>query len=255
MKKCLPDHDRSQEICLTSDDGIQRLLEIMRRLRDKDDGCPWDLEQDFATLAPFLLEEAYEVVDAVEFQQWANLEEELGDLLFEIVFFAQLAKEEGLFDLNSIAHGAADKMVRRHPHIFADAKKVLTAEQQRLNWENSKEAEGAGTKGSIAGRLTWGLPALALASKVHKYDSTVSDLKWLTQSLIAVQDRAQGVGKEESELWPETSDVSALVGALLYELTRVAGSLSVDPEQALRKFLRSKVDGLDTQNEPAGMIS
>ena len=125
-----------------SHDGIARLLEVMTRLRTPAKGCPWDLEQSYATIVPYTIEEAYEVADAIERGDFEALKGELGDLLFQVVFYAQMAKEEGRFDFNSVAHVSADKMERRHPHVFGTAK-IDTAAAQTIAWEAQKARERA----------------------------------------------------------------------------------------------------------------
>ena len=126
--------------------GMPRLLEIMRRLRDPDTGCPWDIEQNFATIAPYTIEEAYEVADAIARQAWDELKGELGDLLFQSVFHAQMAAEAGLFSFDDVANTMSDKMVARHPHVFGDESREKTAQQQTQDWEQIKAAERAARK-------------------------------------------------------------------------------------------------------------
>ncbi|MDH5798811.1 MAG: MazG family protein, partial [Paracoccaceae bacterium] len=141
--------------------GMPRLVEIMRRLRDRETGCPWDIEQDFATIAPYTIEEAYEVADAIEREDWAELRGELGDLLFQAVYHAQMADEAGHFDFDGVVKQIADKMVSRHPHVFGDEDRDKSAEQQTMDWEKIKAAERAGKAetGTLDG-VAKGLPAL-----------------------------------------------------------------------------------------------
>src|SRR5271155_3140800 len=126
---------------------IDRLLDIMTRLRDKENGCPWDVEQTFASIAPYTLEEAYEVADAIERVDMPGLREELGDLLLQVVFHAQMAAEEKLFTFDDVAQGICDKLVRRHPNVFGDAK-VNSAAEQAQAWEKHKDAEKQNTPGA-----------------------------------------------------------------------------------------------------------
>ena len=121
---------------------LNDLLDIMTRLRDPERGCPWDVKQNFATIAPYTIEEAYEVADAIDRQDWHDLRDELGDLLLQVVFHAQMAKEAGLFDFNDVAHAISDKMLRRHPHVFGDAS-YDDLEAQKQGWEDIKRAERA----------------------------------------------------------------------------------------------------------------
>ena len=164
--------------------GMPRLLEIMRRLRDPEAGCPWDIEQDFSTIAPYTIEEAYEVADAIERQDWGELKGELGDLLFQSVFHAQMAQEAGLFDFDDVANTMSDKMVARHPHVFGAESRDKSPEQQTRDWEAIKAAERAekAQKGALDG-VAVGLPALLRAFKLQK--------------------RAARVGFD----WPETEQV------------------------------------------------
>ena len=149
-----------------------RLLEIMARLRDPDGGCPWDVEQDFATIAPYTIEEAYEVADAIERRDFDDLRDELGDLLLQVVFHARMAEEEGRFDFDDVATAIGDKMVRRHPHVFGDAR-VDDAATQTVAWEEQKAAEraakaGDGVAPGLLDGLPVALPALLRAAKLQK---------------------------------------------------------------------------------------
>ena len=148
---------------------IDRLLEIMSRLRDPQGGCPWDLEQDFSTIAPYTIEEAYEVADAIDRNDLAALKDELGDLLLQVVFHAQMATEQGAFGFDDVAAAISDKMVRRHPHVFADAS-FADAEEQTANWEEIKRAEreAAGEQdGSALAGISRGLPEWQRALKLQ----------------------------------------------------------------------------------------
>ena len=151
--------------------NIERLLSIMQRLRDPQTGCPWDRAQTYQTIVPHTLEEAYEVADAIEREDYAELRDELGDLLFQVVFYAQLAKEEGRFDFDQVANAIADKLERRHPHVFAD-KRFADAEEQTRHWEELKTQERAQksthTRQSILDGIARSLPAMSLANKLQK---------------------------------------------------------------------------------------
>src|SRR5690554_2724767 len=152
-------------------DAMQRLLEIMRRLRDPQDGCPWDREQTYASIVPHTLEEAYEVAEAIEQGDFQALPEELGDLLFQVVFYARIAEEEGRFDFAAVAAAAADKLVRRHPHVFGSAE-VRGAAAQTEAWETHKAAERAaraaaqGRRASLLDGVSTALPAVVRAAKL-----------------------------------------------------------------------------------------
>ena len=144
---------------------IDRLLEIMARLRDKQNGCPWDIEQTFKTIAPYTVEEAYEVADAIERGDMKDLKEELGDLLLQVVFHAQMAREESIFDFNEVVNALSDKLVFRHPHVFGDAS-ATNAEEVLVVWNKQKDAEKK-HESAIDG-VTLGLPALLRAQKLQK---------------------------------------------------------------------------------------
>ncbi|MGB5651916.1 MAG: nucleoside triphosphate pyrophosphohydrolase, partial [Sedimenticolaceae bacterium] len=152
-------------------DAMRQLLEIMARLRDPDDGCPWDLRQTYGSIAPYTLEEAYEVADTIQRGDMNELRDELGDLLFQIVFYSQMAHEEGHFDFDDVARGICDKMIRRHPHVFADAE-YADDEQLRHAWEQKKAEEraareDAGPASQMDG-VARALPALIRAEKLQK---------------------------------------------------------------------------------------
>ena len=149
-----------------TESNISKLLDIMARLRDPDGGCPWDLEQDFASIAPYTIEEAYEVADAIDRVDMGDLRDELGDLLLQVVYHAQMAAEQGAFDFADVVNGISTKMVRRHPHVFADAK-VDSATQQSDAWEREKSRERAAKQqaGALDG-VAAGLPALMRARKL-----------------------------------------------------------------------------------------
>jgi len=149
---------------------IDRLLEIMARLRDPRDGCPWDVEQDFQTIAPYTVEEAFEVADAIARGDMDDLQDELGDLLFQVVYHAQMAREQEAFDFADVVSTICEKMIRRHPHVFGDAD-ISDAEQQTRAWEAHKAAERAGrgvSRNSVLEGIPRGMPALARAQKLGR---------------------------------------------------------------------------------------
>ena len=137
--------NESQCICLSSSGEISRLLEIMKRLRDPKDGCPWDIEQSYETIAPYTIEEAYEVSDAIAQGNWQELEGELGDLLLQVIYFTQIGSEDGHFSFESVVKNVSDKMIRRHPHVFGDKKQYKSSDQQITDWEKIKEQERSKT--------------------------------------------------------------------------------------------------------------
>ena len=220
---------------------IDRLLEIMARLRDPVAGCPWDLEQSFATIAPYTIEEAYEVADTIERGDLAHLKDELGDLLLQVVFHSRMAEEAGLFDFDAVAAAIADKMVRRHPHVFGDAAYRNAAEQTEA-WETIKarEREHKGTA-SVLEDVPVGLPALTRALKLTRRAGRVG-FDW--PSVKEVLDK---LDEELKELTDEidrgdTDAAREELGDLLFVCANLARKLDVDPEEALRaanaKFVR-----------------
>jgi len=219
--------------------GLPRLLQIMRRLRDPKDGCPWDLEQDFSTIAPYTIEEAYEVADAIEREAWDELKGELGDLLFQSVFHAQMASERGLFNFDDVANTMADKMVARHPHVFGEENRDKSADQQSRDWEKIKASERAAKaqQGTLDG-VALGLPALMRAVKLQKRAARVGfdwpDTDHVMDKLV----------EELEEIRQATDKASQLeeFGDMLFVVANLARHLDIDPEAALRaanaKFTR-----------------
>jgi len=206
--------------------ALERLLAIMARLRDPEGGCPWDLEQSFATIAPHTIEEAYEVDDAIRRGDMDGLREELGDLLLQVVFHAQMAREAGLFDFEAVAAALVDKLVRRHPHVFGDAE-VADAEAQTRLWEELKAAEraeklGADATPSALDGVALGLPALLRAQKL---------VRRALRAKLEVGDAAPAAAWET---YREERSPHAL-GALLFALAREAASDGIDAEIALRE--------------------
>ena len=215
--------------------GMPRLLEIMRRLRDPETGCPWDVAQDFSTIAPYTIEEAYEVADAIERESWGELKGELGDLLFQSVFHAQMAAERGLFTFDEVADTMSDKMVARHPHVFGDESNEKSPEQQTADWEAIKAAERAekAQKGALDG-VAVGLPALLRAFKLQKRAARVGfDWPETEQVLDKIAEEAREL-VEARESLPQDK-VEEEMGDLLFVMANLARHLAVDPESALRR--------------------
>ena len=219
--------------------GIDRLLEIMRRLRDPATGCPWDIEQTFETIIPYTIEEAYEVADAVQRQAWDELPSELGDLLLQVVFHSRMAEEAGMFDFTTVANAIADKMLARHPHVFGTESRDKSAEQQTRDWERIKAAE-RGTARVLDG-VALGLPALTRALKLQKRAARVG-FDW--PSTAEVLDKLVEESRELVEAKADLSqdEVVEEFGDLLFVMANLARHLGVDPEAALRaanaKFTR-----------------
>jgi len=223
---------------------IDRLLAIMARLRDPGDGCPWDLEQTFATIAPYTVEEAYEVADAIERNDLAHLKEELGDLLLQVVFHARMAEEQGAFGFEDVARAINDKMVRRHPHVFGDESYESLAHQKQ-GWEELKAAEratkGNGKAASLLDDVPVGLPGLTRAVKLSKRAAGVGFV-WPTVQDVVVKLHEE-VGEMLAEI--EAGDLDKArdeIGDVLFVVANLARTLEVDPEDAVRatnaKFVR-----------------
>jgi ATP diphosphatase len=212
---------------------LRRLLDVMAALRDPATGCPWDKEQTFATIAPYTIEEAYEVADTIARHDISSLPDELGDLLFQVVYHAQMAQEQGKFGFAGVAAAIADKMVRRHPHVFGAAA-ARDAAAQSSAWEEQKRAERAERRetGTLAG-IPIGLPALTRAEKLTRRAARVG-FDW--PDAAAVLDK---LDEEIAELRAElpASDPARLadeVGDLLFVLANLARKLDLDPETCLR---------------------
>ena len=221
--------------------GLSRLLEIMARLRDPQTGCPWDIEQSWDTIAPYTIEEAYEVADAIERQAWGELQGELGDLLLQVVYFAQMGAEEGKFDFHAIAETVAQKMLDRHPHVFGSESRDKSAEQQTVDWEVQKAAERA-AKGEVRvlDGVALGLPALMRAQKLQKRAARVGfDWPETAQVLDKIVEEA---GELAAEQGGDPARVEEEFGDLLFVMVNLGRHLGVDAEQALRaanaKFTR-----------------
>jgi MazG family protein len=213
--------------------SIDSLLQIMAVLRDPVTGCPWDREQDFGSIAPYTIEEAYEVADAIDRDDLAELRDELGDLLFQVVFHAQMASELGAFSFADVVQAISEKMLRRHPHIFA-AEQKLSADDQRVAWENLKASERAsGSDASALAGIGQALPALSRASKLGKraarvgfdwpeIDGVIAKLHEELGELVEARDSGAPDAVEEE------------IGDLLFTAANLARHLRVDPEHALR---------------------
>lgn len=214
--------------------GMPRLLEIMARLRDPDTGCPWDIEQTYETIAPYTIEEAYEVEDAIARGNMADLEGELGDLLLQTVYFAQMGREDGHFTFDSIVRKIADKMVARHPHVFGDESRDKSAEQQTADWERIKAAERAasGPARTLDG-VAMGLPALLRALKLQKRAARVGfDWPEISQVVDKIAEEARELA--EAQDMDHAAQVEEF-GDLLFVMVNLGRWLDIDAEQALRQ--------------------
>lgn len=218
--------------------ALTRLLELMARLRDPEHGCPWDLKQTFATIAPYTLEEAYEVADAIERTDWPHLREELGDLLFQVVFHARLAEERGWFDFADVARDIDAKLRRRHPHLFAGAE-LAAADLVRV-WEEQKAQEraGRGVDASVLGGVPLALPGLTRAVKLGRRAARVG-FDWqnaaqVRSKVLEELDEIERVPPADAQTGPDPALAEEL-GDLLFALANWCRHLHVDPEQALRQ--------------------
>lgn len=224
--------DATDDPVFDPEGGIDRLLAIMARLRDPAQGCPWDIEQTWDTIAPYTIEEAYEVADAIERRAWDELRGELGDLLLQVVYFAQIGAEEGRFDFAAIAGTVADKMVARHPHVFGDESRDKSAAEQTRDWEIQKAAEReAKGEARVLDGVALGLPALMRAAKLQKRAARVG-FDWEDPADVAAK-----VAEEAAEL-AAAADPDAVedeLGDLLFSAVNLARHLGVDPERALRR--------------------
>ena len=228
---------------------LARLLAVMARLRDPNQGCPWDLQQSFATIAPHTIEEAYEVADAIERGDMAELKDELGDLLFQVVYYAQLADEEDIFDFEDVTRSITEKMIRRHPHIFGDCA-VDNADEMTRRWEDQKAAERT-ARAEISGRsqsaldgVVTGLPALTRAVKLQKRAARVG-FDWSRPAPI-LDKIEEEIGELRDVLCRPAGDGELLaveardriedeLGDCLFALANLARHLGLDPETAARR--------------------
>jgi nucleoside triphosphate diphosphatase len=225
---------------MTDTDHLQRLLAIMARLRDPERGCPWDREQDFASIAPYTIEEAYEVAEAIAENDMAALKDELGDLLFQVVFHSRMAEERGAFAFADVAAAIADKMVRRHPHVFGDSE-IADAAAQTVAWEEHKaeerRARGADRPHSALDGVGAALPALTRAEKIQKRAARVG-FDWPAAAPI-LDKIEEELGELRAELATGSkARIADELGDLLFAVANLARHLAVDPETALRDATR-----------------
>jgi MazG family protein len=213
---------------------IQDLLEIMARLRDPDTGCPWDTKQDFSSIAPYTIEEAYEVADAIQHGRMDELRDELGDLLFQVVFHSQMAHETGAFSFDDVVAAVCDKMVRRHPHVF-DGVDAGDAAEQSEAWERSKarEREARGAQ-SLLDDVPRGMAELQRAVKLQKRASHVG-FDWGSPEPVLDKFAEEVLEMREAMLGGNIEEMEDELGDLLFVLTNLARQLKIDPARALRR--------------------
>ena len=222
--------------------GLARLMEIMRRLRDPESGCPWDIEQDFASIAPYTIEEAYEVADAIERGEMGELRDELGDLLLQVVYHSQMAHEAGIFGFDDVVDSISTKMHHRHPHVFGDESREKSAAQQVKDWEQIKAAERSKSKPvSALDGVATGLPALTRAVKLQNRAARVG-FDWPETSMVLdkIVEETQELVEARESMGKE--EVAEEFGDLLFVMANLARHLDIEPETILRsaneKFTR-----------------
>lgn len=221
---------------------LDDLLYLMARLRDPQSGCPWDIKQDYASIAPSTLEEAYEVVDAIEKEDFAHLKEELGDLLFQVIFYSQIGREEGRFTFDGIVSGLVAKLIRRHPHVFPDGSlhsrvdsRHALPDDVKARWETIKQQERAekGAQGALAD-VPLNLPALSRAAKLQKRAAVVGfDWEDIQGPIAKVREELLEV--EEAIQAGDRAAIEEELGDLLFAAVNISRFLKLDPEQALRR--------------------
>ena len=227
--------EKSAETLARNARASQAVLDVMARLRDPHNGCPWDIEQNFATIAPYTVEEAYEVADAIEREDMPALKEELGDLLFQVAFHARMAEEQGAFDFADVAQALADKMIDRHPHVFREAGDGRSAEQQTVAWETLK-AEKRAAKGapSLLDDVAMALPALMRAEKLTKRAARIN-FDWPTPEPVLEKLEEELAELKEARASGDQEHIAEEMGDILFVMANLARKLKVDPEEALRR--------------------
>jgi ATP diphosphatase len=237
----LPDRDAatSDKLIMEGGGSMDRLLAIMRRLRDPQTGCPWDIAQDFASIAPYTIEEAHEVADVIARQAWGELQGELGDLLLQTVYHAQMANEARLFGFDDVVRAISDKMIARHPHVFGSESRDKSAEQQTADWERIKAAERGPAR--VLDGVALGLPALTRAVKLQKRAARVG-FDWPSTDEVVAKIAEEAAELVEARETLTEAEVAEEFGDLLFVMANLARHLKVDPEAALRaanaKFTR-----------------
>lgn len=219
--------------------SIEKLKWIMSQLRNPDGGCPWDIKQTFSTIVPYTLEEAYEVAEAIEKKDFDELEKELGDLLFQVIFYSQLADEEKLFDFDDVVSAICEKLIRRHPHVFAD-NQFNSDEEIKANWENEKAKErqnkSANTQLSVLADIPAALPALSQANKIQKRCAHVGfDWDNMGDVFAKVKEEVEEIQQELEREKLEKEKLSEEIGDLLFATVNLARHAKLDPEQVLRQ--------------------
>ena len=215
--------------------GMLRLQEIMRALRDPEGGCPWDIEQNFSSIAPYTVEEAYEVADAIERENWDDLKNELGDLLLQTVYHTQMAEEENLFNFNDVINQISEKMIKRHPHVFGSSKQNKTSDQQIKDWEAIKADERVKkNQTGILDDVAINLPALVRSLKLQKRAARVGfDWPMISKVLKKVEEETKEL--VEAKEFESQERIKEEFGDLMFSIVNLGRHLKVDPEEALKK--------------------
>lgn len=225
--------ETSEEALARNAAATQATLDVMARLRDPQHGCPWDVEQTFATIAPYTIEEAYEVADAIQRADMPALKEELGDLLFQVAFHARMAEEQGAFDFADVAQALAEKMIERHPHVFSD-KVERTADEQTQAWETLKAEKRAAKGASLLDDVAMALPALMRAEKLTKRAARIN-FDWPTSNEVLAKLDEELAELKAAEASGDQDHIAEEMGDLLFVMANLARKLKVDPEEALRR--------------------
>jgi len=230
--------------------SIEKLLNIMTKLRDKETGCPWDQAQNFESIARYAIEEAYEVNDAIINKNWENLKEELGDLLLQVVFHSEIADERKLFNFDEVVEGISKKMIDRHPHVFKNESNKKSIEQQIIDWENIKQLEKRQRDETfvyLLDEVTKYLPALSRAEKIQK-KAAMANFDWKH-----TEDIFDKLAEETEELLVAIANNDKLnteeeIGDILFTIVNLARKLNIDPEEALRKTnqkFQERINGME----------
>ena len=220
--------------------SIEKLVWIMSQLRDPNKGCPWDLKQDYSSIVPYTLEEAFEVAEAIENEDFDELEKELGDLLFQVVFYARLGEEEQRFDFSKVVSAICEKLIRRHPHVFAD-QEFASDEEIKQNWEDekAKERHDKNQQTSILTDIPKSLPALSQANKIQKRCAHVGfDWDNISDVVDKIKEELDEVEHELAQTPVPQDKLSEEIGDLLFAVVNLARHVKIDPEQTLRQANR-----------------
>ena len=242
---------------LRSDELVLQLLEIMKQLRDKDTGCPWDKLQTFDTISKYTIEEAYEVIEAISNKDWANLKEELGDLLLQVVYHSQIAAELNLFDFNEVVEGISNKMISRHPHVFGSNKLKKSISQQIIDWELIKDLERKEKSNNpkyLLDSIPRALPALVRAEKLQKRAAKV-EFDWPRTSDVLDKLNEESLELVDAIDKSNQMEIEEEVGDLLFTMVNLARRLEINPEQALTRTndkFRKRLNGIEDELRKTG---